>query len=671
MLFLITLLFFSSFDTVSAETAYKTFTIDGYGSYISTQTAYTSEGSIPIIGESLSKPSDLQVDKAGNLYIADTGNKRIVITEKDGTVLRIIENENLVSPSGIAVTNDGRIYVADELAHAVFVFSNQGELMRTFERPTALAFGEKNTFNPTKLSVDDRENIYVVSKGNSNGIILLNGTTENEFLGYFAPNTTQESPLTSFRKMIFTDEQLDRMLDTAPNSVTNVAVDTKGLVYSVTEGDVPETLKKLNLGGRNIIETNVRDQFASAVTVGPLDNIFMTTTAGYIYELTSEGQLLFVFGGADAGRQRNGLFSSVSAIAVDENNHLFVLDQDKGEIQTFQTTQFADFVHEALALYQNGYYTESKEPWQQVLQMNSLFEFAHLGMGEAYYKEADYDKALQSYRLARDEKGYSDAFWEVRNVWIRENIMMGLGLLIGSLILWKLLKMIQSKYGLFQSIITMKNKIKNIDLIKKLRFVKRFLVNPNDAFYGIKYEKKTSNLSAFIIYGLLFGVFILNKYFTGFIFKTIREGVYTVPSDFMLLVSGGFLLIVCIYLVSTITDGIASFSELFQGFAYALTPYLLFKPIVVLLSNVITLNEQFLLTFSNVIIYSWVLTLLFIMIKELNNYSVSETIKIIFLVIFTVFIAIVIIFILYTLIRQVISFVVSIIGEVVYQLGLS
>lgn len=670
---LISLLFFllviGQAHQVKAETAYKTFTIDGYGNYISTQTAYTAEGSLVIDDElGLNKPSDLQIDATGNLYIADTGNRRIVIIDKQGNNVRTIENEVFKSPLGLAINQQGDIYVADELAKAVFVFSNEGNLLRTFERPAAISFGENKPFSPTKVAVDDRENIYVVSKGNSNGIIILNGTTQNEFLGYFAPNTTQVSPLTMFRRMIFTEEQLDKMLDMTPNSVTNVAIDEKGLVYTITEGDVPETLKKLNLGGKNIINTEVKEQFASAVTVGPLDNIFMTSKAGFIYEITSEGELLFVFGGADAGRQRNGLFSSVVGIAVDEENNLFVLDQDRGQIQTFKTTQFADYVHEALALYQNGYYTESKGPWQEVLQMNSLFEFAHLGMGEAYYKEGDYTAALQSYRLARNEEGYSDAFWEVRNTWIRENIMTGLAIIVGVFVFVKALGYLDKRYRILQPVSAGIAQVTSVPLLQRLRFTKRFITNPNDGFYGIKYEKKTSVLSSFILFALLFIIFVFDRYFTGFIFKSVPDGMYTIGRDFLLLFGGAFLLVSCIYLVSTITDGVAKYAEIVQGFAYAFTPYLFFKPFVVLFSNVITFNEQFLITFSNFIIWSWVLILMVIMIKELNGYNIRETFRVIFLTLFTLFIAIAILFVLYTLMRQVVGFVVSIVGEAVYRI---
>ena len=71
-------------------------------------------------------------------------------------------------------------------------------------------------------------------------------------------------------------------------------------------------------------------------------------------------------------------------------------------------------------LYQDGNYIESKEIWEEVLKVNSLFDFANLGMGEAHFKEENYAEALESYKLSRNVSGYSDAYWELRNVWIRK-----------------------------------------------------------------------------------------------------------------------------------------------------------------------------------------------------------------------------------------------------------
>ena len=101
---------------------------------------------------------------------------------------------------------------------------------------------------------------------------------------------------------------------------------------------------------------------------------------------------------------------------------------------------------------------------------------------------------------------------------------------------------------------------------------------------------------------------------------------------------------------------------------YALGPYLIIKIAIVLLSNVITFNEIFLVQFSNFCLYSWIGVLLFLAIKEVNDYSVKETAKVIFLTIFFALIVVLLIFVLYVLTTQVYDFIESIIREVVYRI---
>ena len=92
-------------------------------------------------------------------------------------------------------------------------------------------------------------------------------------------------------------------------------------------------------------------------------------------------------------------------------------------------------------------------------------------------------------------------------------------------------------------------------------------------------------------------------------------------------------------------------------------------PVVYLLSHVFTGNEAVLLTMLNVLIYGWIAVIGFVGLKEVNNFKMSETVKIIFLTVFTVLIMALLIFIIYVLWAQVFEFVSAIFGEVVYQLG--
>ena len=65
----------------------------------------------------------------------------------------------------------------------------------------------------------------------------------------------------------------------------------------------------------------------------------------------------------------------------------------------------------------------------------------------------------------------------------------------------------------------------------------------------------------------------------------------------------------------------------------------------------------------------WIAVLVFLAVKEINNYTVKETFKIIFLTVFTIIIACLLAFIIYVLWAQVFDFLQSVIGEVVYRIG--
>ena len=196
--FFITFIFQS--EQVYANTAYKTFTVDGYDNYVETQSAYTVSETIVKFGDELfSQALDLKIGPDGLLYVSDTGNQRILVGDKQGNLIRIIGEEVLTRPNGIFITDEAK----------VFVFSLTGELLEEYTRPDSILFGENSPFVPEKVAVDKRDNIYIISRGNSNGIIQINANS-GEFIGYFAPNPTVVTPLTIFRKAIFTEEQLSR-----------------------------------------------------------------------------------------------------------------------------------------------------------------------------------------------------------------------------------------------------------------------------------------------------------------------------------------------------------------------------------------------------------------------------------------------------------------------------
>lgn len=653
---------------VEANTPYTTYTVDGYGEYIETQTAYLPVRSIRLIDDlSFSAASDMIITDDDTMYIADTGNKRIIVSDLEGNLIRTIGEGILGSASGIFVTEDKTLYVADEVNERVYVFSSEGELVTEYSKPDHPLFGETATFKPQKVAVDKRGSIYIISKGNSNGIIQLSQANSGEFLGYFGVNDARIDLMGIFRDLIFTEEQKAQLKSTEPVTTNNLTIDSKGLIYTITQGEGPKTLKKLNMAGTDMLGGAPYDDYPGDVIVGPIGNIFVTSTNGYIYEYTSEGELLFVFGGRDNGDQRVGLFKTVSSIGMDSNQQLYVLDQEKNEIQVFEPTEFANLVHTALVLYEEGHYLESKEPWLEVIEMNSLFDFAKVGLGEALFKEEAYEEARVAFKQGLDKVGYSDSYWEIRNVWLKTNLVSIFLIAAGVYITFKVVHILDRKQKILAPIKKQLDKIKNIKLIKEINFIWYFIKNPADGFYGIKREGKVSTLSTTILLILFICTYLFNRYCSRFLFKTVKEGEFTIGSDIVFFLAGFILLLCSHYLVATITDGEGKFKHVYSGVVYSLVPYFLLVPIATILSNVLTLNESFILSFMYTFTYAWIGVLIVIMIKELHNFTMSEVIKNIFVTLFTALIAILAIFVVYVLFTQVYDFVSAIIGEVVYR----
>lgn len=98
--------------------------------------------------------------------------------------------------------------------------------------------------------------------------------------------------------------------------------------------------------------------------------------SGKLYQYDGEGNLLCVFGGLG---ERQGSFSIPSAITVDEDGTLYVLDSEKGCLQWFSPTPFLEAVHRAVALYGEGDYQESGEAWREVMKTADLYPLARQG----------------------------------------------------------------------------------------------------------------------------------------------------------------------------------------------------------------------------------------------------------------------------------------------------
>ena len=206
---------FVGVDMIQADTPYKTFTVDGYGSVKETQTAYLAHETIIKFGEDFfSDPNDLYVTDDGEIYVADSGSGRILVGDINGNLIQTIGEGVLETPRGVFVTEENKhVYVADFgdgiKDGFVYEFDADGTLLNTYGRPDNPLYGDASTtsYLPVKIAVNDAGVMYIICQSNSNGIVEISPTDGGTFLGYFGTNYADADFLTVMYRRILTDEQ--------------------------------------------------------------------------------------------------------------------------------------------------------------------------------------------------------------------------------------------------------------------------------------------------------------------------------------------------------------------------------------------------------------------------------------------------------------------------------
>jgi hypothetical protein len=208
--------------------------------------------------------------------------------------------------------------------------------------------------------------------------------------------------------------------------------------------------------------------------------------------------------------------------------------------------------------------------------------------------------------------------------------------------------------------------IKENPNVRRYTLIIDVMKHPINSFYEIKREKRSNIGTAVILLFILFIEYLLMIKYTGFIFNSqasiIRVGL--VMAVFFGIIT---LFIFSNYLVSTLFDGEGWLKDVFIAMTYAFSPMIVFLIPFILLSNVLSLNETILYQLFAYFMMIYTLILIFIGIKEIHNYEIKETFKIILITIFTMFIIALILFIIYVFGSQLWSFIESWVKEVFFR----
>ena len=388
-------------------------------------------------------PQDLCVSPDGDVYIADTGNNRIVVLAQDlKTVRRIITGfeaegaaQTFSAPSGVAISEKHRLYIADSLNRRIVVLEPDGTFVKYVKNPQSEVLDEGYVFTPLRVSVDYADRVYVIAQNMFQGIMVF--SEEGVFTGFFGTISVKISLWEKFWRKLATKEERGKQQLFIPTEFTGIDVDDEGFVYaSNKDTDGLQAVRRLNPKGEDVIRRGPHANLGGDRAFGSVGNYagpsqivdvvyrghgtysLLDSRRGRIFTYDHEGNLLYIFGGIGS---QAGTFLTPTAIEQ-LGSRLLVLDSQQGNLTVFAQTEYGSLINRAVALRFDGDETQAVPLWQEVLRLDEINELANTGIGKAYLSAGDNENAMLYLRRGMNREYYSVAFKRWRNERLRNNI---------------------------------------------------------------------------------------------------------------------------------------------------------------------------------------------------------------------------------------------------------
>jgi sugar lactone lactonase YvrE len=193
-------------DWISSNIGYE---IQCPGLPIASDDGRTGEHSrqIELSFSGLNHPDTTAVDSAGNVYVADTGNNRVLRLAAGSTTPSQLPFTELNHPAGVMVDRAGNVYVADGHNNRVL------KLSAGSSTPTPLPFAGLN--DPTDVAVDVAGNVYVVDYRNKRVLKLSADSTLQTQLPFTFSGVGQPNVIAvdTAGNVYVSDEGNDRVLE--------------------------------------------------------------------------------------------------------------------------------------------------------------------------------------------------------------------------------------------------------------------------------------------------------------------------------------------------------------------------------------------------------------------------------------------------------------------------
>lgn len=678
------ILLFASYPALSAET----YTYDFHGNAVMLKSAYSVAKTIDGVSLGLEPFSNLNssyVDARGFIYLADSGNGRIVVLKPDYTLDRVISiftrpdgsADALVYPTDVAVSGNGDIYVADQKARRIVVLGEGGELLNEITKPVSDVLGEDFMFTPTRLALSSVGGLYVVAQGVTEGIMEMSQT--GEITRFVGAAKVKVKPLEYLWKLISTDRQRAQLTQYVPTEYNNLFIDPDGFIYgtisTVSSDDQKAAMQQSLYNVRGI-------SMAPATLIASL-NLVMSVISFYQPEASLTLRKINIIGNDILRRRGYSLpagdvefettawsaeltratlgASALVDVAVHPNGVYSILDQRRGRVFSYDESGVLLYAFGGIGSTEGAFLRPTSlsycgddilvtDAYKQTAVVFAPTDFVRdIFAALDAYEADDYDLALSLWRdtveycsnfdvghigigraLLRQEdyKGAMDAF---RLAQFRDGYDAAFQLyrrdMLRANFAWLIiaLALVIGAWVLGAKLVSARrHKLKKRGYFASLRYALHISVHPFDGFYDMRAEGGGSLAASFTLLALYCACAIARRQLTGFIFNTNVIENLNIPGEIIGAILPIFLFVIANWSMTTLLDGDGSMKYIFMTLCYSLLPTIIIEIVIIALSNVLCIREIDFISVLNMLATLWTCLLAFFGLSVTHGYTLKR-----------------------------------------------
>lgn len=618
------------------------------------------------------------VSRNGKTYLLDGGLGCIYILDSDyrsiGVIKNITNNGEIFDFSGaqgIYVDDKGLVYIADTENARVIVSDINSNCLKILELPDSPLMPTGFKYRPVRVVTDEKGYTYIVSEGSYYGAILYSPSIE--FLGFFGANKVKGTISAVYKTIVnrLFSNDTKRAADelSLPYTLTDITVGPNNFIYTATgrtskSGTIQTgQICMYNPGGKEIlkassfnfadydVESAEKMQNISGIDVDEqgyiyiLDNVY-----GRIFFYDSECNLLSVFGGSYDDSYQTGGFSLPTAITINGED-IIVTDGQKNGITVFKITEYGRLVKKADAITLSGDFASSLEMWQNVIKQDSNNQLAYRSVARAMLDNGEYDEAIKYSRMGYDRETYSKAFKNIRNNFIEDNFTFISIVTILFITLIAVLFYMKKKNG----IIIIKN--------EKVKVLTACALHPVESFGTVKEKKQGSFIFACILLVCFYVVTVLNDTAGGFLFTVFDYQGYNALYVFLSTVGLIILWTFSNWLICSLMGGVGRLKEIFIVTCYCLIPIIFGYTLRFILTHIIVQEEAAFMGMMIFALTAYAAFMLIVGIMRIHDYGFGKFVGTTLLSVIAMLIILFLVFLIAMLAQQVYGWLLSVLLE--------